>query len=171
MILLHYIFYRCFLFIDVIPNISGDLNYIFCSVTTSISPQVFMAGCLLWCLYSPLLSDPFSGPNATFVVSDSTMSWTDAQSYCRNNHTDLASVRNLEENQQLLDALSGIELAWIGLYRDSWKWLDGSNSSLRYWAGAEPTGPETCVAADFHNSGKWEGFDCGLKKPFICYSE
>ncbi|KAK1891455.1 Ketol-acid reductoisomerase (NADP(+)) [Dissostichus eleginoides] len=26
-----------------------------------------------------------------------------------------------------------------------------------------------CVAADFHNSGRWEGFDCELKKPFICY--
>ncbi|KAK1891033.1 Type-2 ice-structuring protein [Dissostichus eleginoides] len=46
------------------------------------------------------------GPNATFVFSPSTMNWTDAQSYCRKDHTDLASVRNLEENQQLLDMVS-----------------------------------------------------------------
>lgn len=163
MILLHYTFYRCFLFIDAIPNISGDFNYIFCIVKTSISPQVFMAGILL--------SDPLSGPNATFDVSPGSMSWTDAQSYCRTKQTDLAIFRNLEENQQILGMITGVEHAWIALYRESWKWSDGSNSSLRYWAGAEPTGPEACVAADSHNSGTWEDFDCGLKKPFICYSE
>ncbi|KAI9515680.1 hypothetical protein NQZ68_023332 [Dissostichus eleginoides] len=111
------------------------------------------------------------GPNATFVVIDSYMNWTEAQSYCRENHTDLASVRNETENQQIVELVPP-GIYWIGLYRDSWKWSDGSFSPFRYWAGGKPNNinhNEACVAAAFHDSGKWEDSDCGVKKPFICY--
>ncbi|XP_033987628.1 uncharacterized protein LOC117483405 [Trematomus bernacchii] len=114
-----------------------------------------------------------TGPNATFVPIDSKMNWTEAQSYCRKHHTDLASVRNLAENQQIVELLSGWQsTAWIGLYRDSWKWSDGSNSFFKYWADNEPNlyiVLNVCVAADFDNFGKWEDLDCGMEKPFICY--
>ncbi|XP_034088391.1 putative C-type lectin domain family 20 member A [Gymnodraco acuticeps] len=111
-----------------------------------------------------------TGPNATFVLIESYMTWTDAQSYCREHHTDLASVRNLTENQQIVELVSG-GFYWIGLYRDSWKWSDGSNSSFKYWADYKPNyiALKVCVAVAFDNSGKWEDLDCGLKKPFICY--
>ncbi|KAI9515691.1 hypothetical protein NQZ68_023343, partial [Dissostichus eleginoides] len=114
----------------------------------------------------------FIGPNATFVFfTDRGMTWTEAQSYCREHHTDLASVRNPAENQQIVELWSGGDWYWIGLYRDSWKWSDGSNSSFKYWAENEPNykGLKACVAAAFHDSGKWEDSDCGVKKPFICY--
>ncbi|XP_010774138.1 C-type lectin BML-1-like isoform X4 [Notothenia coriiceps] len=99
------------------------------------------------------------------------MTWTEAQSYCREHHTDLASVRNLAENQQIDELLTGGGKHWIGLYRDSWKWSDGSNSSFKYWADYRPKhrALKVCVAAAFDNSGKWEDLDCGVEKPFICY--
>ncbi|KAK1898345.1 P-selectin [Dissostichus eleginoides] len=84
-----------------------------------------------------------TGPSATFVLIKSKMTWTEAQSYCREHHTDLASVRNPAENQQL------VELWSEGVY-------DGS-------AFTETPG------SAFHDSGKWEDLDCGVKKPFICY--
>ncbi|XP_033981492.1 lectin BRA-3-like [Trematomus bernacchii] len=98
------------------------------------------------------------------------MTWTEAQSYCREHHTDLASVRNRAENQQLVELFPG-GAYWIGLYRDSWKWSDGSNSSFKYWAVNEPNyrASKVCVAAAFDNSGKWEDLDCEVEKPFICY--
>ncbi|KAI4824709.1 hypothetical protein KUCAC02_013204 [Chaenocephalus aceratus] len=110
-------------------------------------------------------------PNAEFVLIKSHMIWTEAQSYCREHHTDLASVRNLTESQQIADLVAGEGKYWIGLYRDSWKWSDGSNSSFKYWAANEPNlrASKVCVAAAFDNSGKWEDLDCGLEKPFICY--
>ncbi|XP_059204703.1 C-type lectin domain family 17, member A-like [Centropristis striata] len=118
--------------------------------------------------------DLFSGQDVTFVPTDDSMTWTEAQSYCREHHTDLASVRNQEENQkvkELIPAGGGGRYFWIGLFRDSWKWSDGSNSSFRDWAPGEPNGPnENCAVADFSSSGGWWDVGCDGTHPFICYS-
>ncbi|XP_037628798.1 macrophage mannose receptor 1-like [Sebastes umbrosus] len=112
------------------------------------------------------------GPNVTFILINISMTWTEAQSYCRDRYTDLASVRNMTDNQKVQELLSAGENVWIGLFRDSWKWSDGSNSSFRYWAAGQPNnyaGKEPCVAAHF-DSGKWEDYQCHIKSAFICYS-
>lgn len=114
----------------------------------------------------------FTGPNVTFLLTNKSMTWTEAQRYCREHHTDLASVRNMAENQKVQELSTG-ENVWIGLFRDSWKWLDGTNSSFRYWnqEASEPNNKysETCAAADFSHSGKWEDWNCNFEKAFICY--
>ncbi|KAE8292699.1 hypothetical protein D5F01_LYC07788 [Larimichthys crocea] len=73
------------------------------------------------------------GSDVTFVLINKTMTWTEAQNYCRTNYTDLASVRNMTENQKIQDLKGTEDKVWIGLFRDFWKWSDGSNSSFRYW--------------------------------------
>uniref|UniRef100_A0A8C2YXT0 C-type lectin domain-containing protein n=1 Tax=Cyclopterus lumpus TaxID=8103 RepID=A0A8C2YXT0_CYCLU len=112
-----------------------------------------------------LLSGLLSGPNR-FVLISTKMTWTEAQSSCREHHTDLALVRNMEENQ-IVQSLNPIEV-WIGLFRDPWKWSDGSDSSFRKWNPPEPRKPggssETCVAADFSADGRWETLDCKVKR-------
>uniref|UniRef100_UPI0037E8F325 C-type mannose receptor 2-like n=1 Tax=Semicossyphus pulcher TaxID=241346 RepID=UPI0037E8F325 len=114
-----------------------------------------------------------TGPKVTFVLNPTAMSWTDAQSYCRKHHTDLASVRNMEENLKVKELIPFGQGAWFGLFRDFWQWLDGSKSSFRHWSKWEPNNDfqtEACVAADFSDSGKWENGNCDFKRAFICYS-
>ncbi|XP_073326622.1 C-type lectin lectoxin-Phi1-like [Pagrus major] len=113
------------------------------------------------------------GLNVTFVLINTSMTLTEAQSYCRDHHTDLASVRNTAENQEVKDLIPPGGIAWIGLFRDSWKWSDGSNSSFRYWAQGQPDndgGIEDCVVAHLGRDGKWWDVPCDLKRPFVCYS-
>uniref|UniRef100_A0A3B4XMV1 C-type lectin domain-containing protein n=1 Tax=Seriola lalandi dorsalis TaxID=1841481 RepID=A0A3B4XMV1_SERLL len=115
----------------------------------------------------------FYRSSETHVLINKFMTWTEAQSYCRANHTDLTSVRNLQENQKVMNLVPSNKLVWIGLFRDSWKWLDGSNSSFRNWHENVPDNryhKEECVAANFANSGKWEDWTCDYRRAFICYS-
>lgn len=112
----------------------------------------------------------FSGPNVTFVFVNALLSWSDAQSYCREYHSDLASVRNQAENQKMTALVPANQIVWFGLYRDAWIWSDGSNSTFRNWNQNEPSGStENCAAAYFVNDG-WEDWSCDIQRAFICYS-
>ncbi|XP_049917739.1 C-type mannose receptor 2-like [Epinephelus moara] len=109
--------------------------------------------------------------SVTFVFINTTMTWTDAQSYCRQQYTDLASVRNITDNQKVQQLIPSGENVWIGLFKDSWKWSDGSNSSFRHWRNSEPSGSATCVAADFaaNYGGRWTNIACSMQRMCICY--
>ncbi|XP_045886735.1 uncharacterized protein LOC123957741 [Micropterus dolomieu] len=58
--------------------------------------------------------------SSSFIFVNDLKTWSEAQSYCREHYTDLASVRNRTENAQI-NKLAQYKPIWIGLYRDSWK--------------------------------------------------
>ncbi|XP_072518023.1 C-type mannose receptor 2-like [Salminus brasiliensis] len=111
----------------------------------------------------------------TFIFVFQFMNWTEAQRYCREHHTDLASVRNEAENLKLRSLCINNDynsaFVWIGLYRTR-SWSDKSNSSFSYWKAGQPDNAgqrERCTAASFSDSGEWTDEDCGLAFPFLCY--
>ncbi|XP_030578979.1 C-type mannose receptor 2-like [Archocentrus centrarchus] len=105
--------------------------------------------------------------------------WTAAQSYCRQTHTDLATVENSDEVKQLNSTASSAansSKVWIGLYSQiSWKWSDGftgSGADYRNWDTSEHepdfySGVQFCVSS---SEGKWWDYDCSVKLKFICYT-
>uniref|UniRef100_A0A3B1JPG5 C-type lectin domain-containing protein n=1 Tax=Astyanax mexicanus TaxID=7994 RepID=A0A3B1JPG5_ASTMX len=110
-----------------------------------------------------------------FVLVFQLMTWTEAQRYCREHHTDLASVRNEAENQKLrlmindyYDGYYGA--AWIGLYRTR-LWSDNSSSSFSYWKTGQPDNAgqsEHCTAVSFRDYWRWRDEDCYQTFPFFC---
>ncbi|KAK2833959.1 hypothetical protein Q5P01_017848 [Channa striata] len=105
-----------------------------------------------------------------FILVNESMSWTNAQQYCRLHHTDLASVRNQAENDRMTTMLQH-EYTWIGLYRDSWKWSDGSPLTVSNWDLDNPpsaTSIGICVVSKF---GKWKSRDCRSQSNFACFVE
>lgn len=79
----------------------------------------------------------------------------------------LAIVHNDAEQkiiEQLLNATSTVDKAWIGASKTSgsWKWLDGTNVQYSQWGYNEPsgTGTELGVAASF--DGSWYAHDDAL---------
>uniref|UniRef100_A0A3P8XWY4 C-type lectin domain-containing protein n=1 Tax=Esox lucius TaxID=8010 RepID=A0A3P8XWY4_ESOLU len=101
-------------------------------------------------------------------------SWTEAQSYCREHYSDLATIDNMEDMETLVNTvISGHKRSiWIGLYNDinSWSWSDQSKSAFRYWLSGKPDNRyNTCVSMSNYY-GKWEDYPCETQLPFSCYS-
>uniref|UniRef100_UPI003AAAFE93 C-type mannose receptor 2-like n=1 Tax=Centroberyx gerrardi TaxID=166262 RepID=UPI003AAAFE93 len=109
--------------------------------------------------------------SSRFILVNESKTWTEAQSYCRERYTDLASVRNQAENDEIKMKNQGSN-AWIGLFRDLWKWSDGSHTSFTNWntENSEPNGyiAESCVASRY---GKWEDWPCSRRFYFACYND
>lgn len=96
-------------------------------------------------------------------------SWSEALDYCRDLHKDLSSVLSSHHNQILANKLQEQQLdeAWIGLYREAWKWFDSTAASFRLWAPKEPKNDSTeGCAAMFGES--WYDRSCDLKLNFLC---
>lgn len=74
---------------------------------------------------------------------DISMSWTEAEAYCRGLGGHLASINDANE-QELIMAMSASycnkQNVWIGGYfeNDSWKWTDGSSFSYQNWDAEKP---------------------------------
>ncbi|XP_058866890.1 macrophage mannose receptor 1-like isoform X2 [Acipenser ruthenus] len=94
-------------------------------------------------------------------------SWFDAQSYCREKHTDLATIESQEETEKVLNISAAFTDAWIGLYYDkeNWQWSNGDNVSYYNW-----TSSLNCTSID--SSGKWVDSYCHTNSYyFICYND
>ncbi|XP_030002849.1 C-type mannose receptor 2-like [Sphaeramia orbicularis] len=127
---------------------------------------------------------PFIGIVSLFLVVqpipqqyhfiNQSLTWSEAQSYCRLKYTDLATVRNMVDNKNLLVFLDGLDTqSWIGLRRKlwrNWKWSDGSGDlGFKNWEQGEPNnkgGHEYCVMIS--SSGQWNDDSCEALKDYIC---
>ncbi|MGL6083699.1 MAG: lectin-like protein [Gammaproteobacteria bacterium] len=96
------------------------------------------------------------------------MTWSNAQTYCRQYHTDLASSRDEAQHLALKALTSGY--TWIGLFRDSWKWVDQT-----WFSTVKPMtkrinnalGNESC---GYINKTQAADARCSDILPFVCYA-
>ncbi|XP_016403790.1 E-selectin-like [Sinocyclocheilus rhinocerous] len=125
--------------------------------------------------YLMVCYDGRQNASASYVFVYQYQTWTEAQSYCREHHTDLVSIRNETEHQKIQDLLKNnyhYYYVWIGLYRTR-SWSDQSNSSFSNWRAGQPDNAgnsEYCTAVSFSESGNWTDENCNTALPFICYS-
>lgn len=108
----------------------------------------------------------------TYTLYGGYNSWSSAQEMCANMGGDggtavrkrLAIVHNDAEQkiiEQLLNATSTVDKAWIGASNTSgaWKWLDGTNVQYSQWGYNEPSGTGTGLGAAASFDGDWYAYD------------
>lgn len=101
-------------------------------------------------------------------ISKPPMNWSDAQSYCRQHYTDLAIIKNSIESVAFQNILT--TSAWLGLFRDSWKWINETNMSTVMWAPGQPDNRNDHEDCGFVTNGQAADAPCSDTKPFFCYS-
>ena len=108
----------------------------------------------------------------TYTLYGGYNSWSSAQEMCANMGGDggtavrkrLAIVHNDAEQaiiEQLLNATSTVDKAWIGASNTSgsWQWLDGTNVQYSQWGYNEPSGTGTGLGAAASFDGSWYAHD------------
>ncbi|XP_058638570.1 macrophage mannose receptor 1-like isoform X2 [Onychostoma macrolepis] len=103
-----------------------------------------------------------------YVFVSQAKSWRDAQMFCRENHTDLVSVRNLDENQLIKALVPKGAIVFIGLFKDFFRWSDNSISLFRRWSVGEPNDSGACVEQRLSDTNTWAVRNCDETRPFIC---
>ncbi|XP_053083609.1 macrophage mannose receptor 1-like [Pangasianodon hypophthalmus] len=107
-------------------------------------------------------------PNYHLIRENKT--WFGAQRYCRGKYTDLVSIRDQQQNEEVkIKGLNSSTSFWIGLLRDDWQWTDGGNSAYRNWWIGHPqqSSPYDCVKV---RQGKWISEPCSNYYYPLCYN-
>ncbi|TNN29504.1 P-selectin [Liparis tanakae] len=80
------------------------------------------------------------------------MTWYEARTYCRSRYTDLVTVRNQSENEQIFSVMTTI--TWLGLHRKTWAyWSDQTPNTFTNWNENHPKHTDSrldsCAAQTF----------------------
>uniref|UniRef100_A0A4W5N8D6 C-type lectin domain-containing protein n=1 Tax=Hucho hucho TaxID=62062 RepID=A0A4W5N8D6_9TELE len=104
------------------------------------------------------------------------MTWTEAQSICRQNYTDLATIDDdMADMKKLNNTIAATSSwggsAWIGLYDIIWRWCLGNRNlkGMGFWLDGKPKQPYVCVSMMLN--GSWHDDNCDSLWPFVCYDE
>uniref|UniRef100_A0A3P9L1H3 C-type lectin domain-containing protein n=1 Tax=Oryzias latipes TaxID=8090 RepID=A0A3P9L1H3_ORYLA len=115
------------------------------------------------------------------------LNWTEAQTFCRQKYTDLATIENSEEMDQLMNTTLSAEYTpefWVGLYSEiKWRWSDGftgniTDNNYNNWASQDSSnalGGQICMIALWHDVDSthpqhyhWNDSSCSSLLPFVC---
>uniref|UniRef100_A0A8C5HGU5 C-type lectin domain-containing protein n=1 Tax=Gouania willdenowi TaxID=441366 RepID=A0A8C5HGU5_GOUWI len=126
-----------------------------------------------WYIYRPDSSQPFFCFNVILVEERKT--WEKALEYCREHHSDLASVASETEMMLIQSKLKNhvpSSMVWIGLhsFQKGWLWVDGQPMTYNAWSSNEnPVCPPLEMQCAALKTSVWEAHNCYDELPFICY--
>lgn len=109
-----------------------------------------------------------------YIYIEKTVTWHEAQYYCREFHTDLAPISGNYDRQSIQKLTTALDYFWIGLERnttdrDKWMWSGGGEASNFYWGSWEPQDHSEKDHVMMHCS-LWYSVPGDWTMPFFCYS-
>ncbi|XP_041840940.1 uncharacterized protein LOC121639643 isoform X7 [Melanotaenia boesemani] len=136
---------------------------------------------IVFVLTGALLSVAFAQTRQYYFVNMQ-LNWTSAQSVCRHDFTDVATIENTDDINAVVSTTSTFTgKAWMGLHDDlvnSWRWSLNDSSfygegetTFRNWDSGGPDnfgGTQYCVSLGAN--GKWDDMNCSEQHNFVCYN-
>ncbi|XP_051982050.1 galactose-specific lectin nattectin-like [Xyrauchen texanus] len=133
---------------------------------------------LFFVLFSVLSLHVSSQPPKFYFIPVN-MTWTTAQTYCRQHYTDLATINDQTDVSEIVKVVPKdmqSKYIWIGLYKTDagapWIWSDQSSFTFRWWASGQPNnynGKQFCASTC--TDGFWCDEDCSVEYTSICHKE
>ncbi|KAF4111674.1 hypothetical protein G5714_008705 [Onychostoma macrolepis] len=118
----------------------------------------------------------FSKTSCYFIFIQEPKNWTEAQSYCKRYHMDLATIQSDEDRYKIQEISAAVNFrnrAWMGLYDGvcTWRWsYRDQNPNYSNWASLDETTSRTRrMCGMIRNTGKWHVASCEEQKPSFCY--
>uniref|UniRef100_A0A3B5B0P9 C-type lectin domain-containing protein n=1 Tax=Stegastes partitus TaxID=144197 RepID=A0A3B5B0P9_9TELE len=119
---------------------------------------------------------PACVPRDYFLV-EKAKTWSEAQSYCRQKYTDLATAENQKEMDEMVDVARKYFRGhvWIGLHYEmtDWEWSLEDNSyyaaeekEFRMWSEEPNQVGHDCISLGA--SGIWSAWPCSGLTRFVC---
>lgn len=108
-----------------------------------------------------------------FYFVNESKTWQKAQSYCRANYTDLATVASLVEVNRMLENVTTADPSYTGILcialRRSWAWSTGDSLKYTSWYYAEPNEANTIASCAYFSSSGWYNYYCSNTNYFYCF--
>nr|XP_006011267.1 PREDICTED: C-type mannose receptor 2-like [Latimeria chalumnae] len=114
-----------------------------------------------------------------YVLVESTLTWPDAQSYCRTHHKDLVSTHSKEEVKRILEKYGEAKRSflWIGLQENAskvqWLWSSGEPVNFTNWGSGQPNSGKSEQCVLMYPSGEQHDYPCNdasNKYNYLCFS-
>ncbi len=123
--------------------------------------------------------DPFKMSLPDQFILKQNLSWSEAMTYCRQNHSDLVSVPSPQIERRVMIAARRASTAamWMSLHHycsmNMWLWLRGEVVCYQNWAAGNGTGSHICheqrvVAIQSAGDQRWVSLLPTLRLNFIC---
>ena len=118
--------------------------------------------------------------NKCFWLSDTKLNWADANNFCLQQNSNLASILSAEEDEFLVAEFvtDDRNFIWLGGHEENdvegaWVWTDGAPfSCYTDWRQGQPdnlNGNEDCLCLmDSRYDGQFNDIDCTEMKKFLC---
>ena len=98
---------------------------------------------------------------------------SEAEHFCNEHNSHLASVGSYDENEQLIMVANGKDQVWLGGRRkaekNDWYWLHGGEWSYHNWGWYQPVDAKGYDCVYMSADGTWGTDECNNTMNFICH--
>ncbi|KAM7393937.1 hypothetical protein PAMP_020771 [Pampus punctatissimus] len=112
--------------------------------------------------------------DSCYYLNNNVDTWTNAERYCADFDSSLASVHSIWEYNflQRMVKTGGHTFAWIGGYhfQGDWRWEDGSQFNYLNWEPGTESSTDfyQCLQLNSQESKGWSNHGCSMRFPFVC---